>query len=197
MKDNNTDIIICLVGESGSGKSTIAELLEKEGYNYIESYTTRKPRYKGERGHIFLDSINDRNDIDILDNGYYPKENVIAYTCYKDEHYYATKEQYKNKGTSIYIVEVKGVNELRSEIDDAEILVLYLKADEQVRKGRMIKRYIDVNGNTSNNYLIAEQKAQERIVHDKENFQIIPCDYVIDANMLISEVLKSIKTIIE
>ena len=29
------DKIICLVGESGSGKSTIAELLEKEGYNYI------------------------------------------------------------------------------------------------------------------------------------------------------------------
>ncbi len=53
MQDNNTDIIICLVGESGSGKSTIAELLEKEGYNYIKSYTTRKPRYKGERGHIF------------------------------------------------------------------------------------------------------------------------------------------------
>lgn len=28
------DKIICLVGESGSGKSTIAELLEKDGYNY-------------------------------------------------------------------------------------------------------------------------------------------------------------------
>lgn len=61
----------------------------------------------------------------------------------------------------------------------------------------MIKRYIDVNGNTSKNYLIAERKAQERIIHDKENFQIIPCDYVIDTNMPITEVLKSIKTIIE
>lgn len=197
MQDNNTDIIICLVGESGSGKSTIAELLEKEGYNYIKSYTTRKPRYKGERGHIFLNSINDRNDIDILDDGYYPKENVIAYACYKDEHYYATKEQYRNKGTSIYIVEVKGVNELKSEIDDAEILVLYLKADEKIRRGRMIKRYIDVNGHSDSNYLMAQREAQERIIHDKENFQIIPCDYVIDANMQISEVLKSIKTIIE
>jgi Guanylate kinase len=46
--------IICISGESGSGKTTIAELLEKRGYNYIESYTTRPMRFQDEEGHIFV-----------------------------------------------------------------------------------------------------------------------------------------------
>lgn len=49
------DKLILLVGPSGSGKTTIAKELEKEGYNIIHSYTTRKPREPNEWGHTFVD----------------------------------------------------------------------------------------------------------------------------------------------
>lgn len=47
--------IYLIVGPSGSGKTTIAnELKATYGYKAVESYTTRPPRYEGERGHIFV-----------------------------------------------------------------------------------------------------------------------------------------------
>ena len=43
------------VGKSASGKTTTADLLEKRyGHKQVYSYCTRKPRYEGEIGHIFI-----------------------------------------------------------------------------------------------------------------------------------------------
>lgn len=45
--------IFLIVGPSGSGKSTIVEqLVETMNLKQIESYTTRKPRSRHEKGHI-------------------------------------------------------------------------------------------------------------------------------------------------
>ena len=182
------DKIICLVGESGSGKSAIAEILEKEGYNYIQSYTTRPKRYEDERGHIFLDSLPDK-DFEIYDN------NVIADTYFNGFDYWSTKEQYQGKGNSVYVVDVAGIKELRERITDAEIFVIYLKTDTQTRINRMYERQ---------GFKIIESippevynKVQDRINHDKQVFKIIPCDYVVDGNGDIKEVLKDVMSIID
>lgn len=189
------DKIVCLLGESGSGKSTVAELLEKEGYNYIESYTTRKPRYEHEKGHIFTDlmhyyAYNDLNE-------------VIAVTDFQGNKYWAIKDQYQGKGTSIYVIDPTGVKSLKENIEDAEIVVIYLKCDSNRRYSRMLDREAK---NIGTNDILSKgpkiivdkitTKVVERLNHDVKAFRIIQCDYVVDANNSIQTVLKDVKKII-
>lgn len=186
------DRIVCLVGESGSGKTTIAEELEKKGYNYIQSYTTRPQRYEGEKGHIFVDCLPKEHFyvIDCIDNEVFPSNNVIAYTEIKKHHYWALKSQYKNKGISIYVIDPRGIKDLRDRLwndnieGEVDILGIYLKADEKIRLDRVSKEY-------------ESEKAAERLARDKGKFDVIDCNYVVDANRDISEVLKDVIEIIE
>lgn len=189
------DKIICLVGESGSGKTTIAELLEKEGFNYIQSYTTRKPRYPNEKGHIFIDNIEDSSDFDMWDSVYYPKKNVIAYTYFDGHHYWATKEQYKNKGTSIYVIDPDGVNLLKEKVKDAKLITIYLKADTEVRIHRMLQRQDRFLVQTQ--YYNVYKKILERVFNDVDKFNIINCNYVVNANKDKYKVLSDIKSILD
>lgn len=170
------DTIICLAGESGSGKTTIAELLENEGYNYIESYTTRPPRFQGERGHVFVEEMVFKQDI-------VRNANTIAYTFFNNHHYWAIRDQYQGKGTSVYIIDVPGIQTLKEKVKDATIVVIYLKVDKENRYNRMIlERGI--------------YEAKERIDHDHNNFKVIDCDYVVDANGTIEETLDLIKQVL-
>ncbi len=161
------DKIICIVGESGSGKSTIAERLEKEGYNYIQSYTTRKKRYDGEKGHIFVDTATYHEFASREDE-------VIAYTYFNSNHYWATREQYRNKGVSIYVIDPIGVDKIKKEIEDAKIIVLYIKTDKDIRIDRMCLR-------KHNRLNVVDEDILQRVEHDSRVFNIIKCDYVIDA----------------
>lgn len=201
-----SDKIICLVGESGSGKSTIAELLEKDGYNYIQSYTTRKPRRKREKGHIFVRNVptmaTDDGEGDF--NREIDKRDMIAYTFYNGNHYWATKEQYKNKGTSVYVIDPAGIKYLKERVTDAEIVIIYLKCDECKRLVRIINRNynkVTHSGISVNEHrrivTTIKHKAKERLFNDREAFKIVQCDYVVDANRPVKEVLKDIKDIIK
>lgn len=171
------DKIICLVGESGSGKTTICKALEKEGYNVIKSYTTREPRTTNEYVHIFLDDMKDFNEA--------TKEGMIAYTYFDGAHYLATKEQYQNKGVSLYTIDVQGIETLKRIVKDAEILVIYLKTDVSIRYDRLFDRYKDGD------------KAINRIEHDTEAFKLIECNYVVDTNRALEEVLVDIRGVIK
>ena len=72
--------LFLFVGRSASGKTTIADMLAKEhGYKQVESYTTRKPRFDGERGHIFVSEEEFKN-----------LGELAAYTYYNDNHYGTT-----------------------------------------------------------------------------------------------------------
>jgi guanylate kinase len=179
------DKIICLVGESGSGKTTVAEILQDQyGINVINSYTTRPRRYAGERGHIFV-GIDDMPTL----------EEMIAYTFFDNHHYWATKEQYQGKEITLYVIDVAGVKELKEKVKDAEIIAIYLKCDRNVRRDRMFKRIRDKNldAETTNAEL---GKAWDRLEHDKEAFKLIKCDYIVDANGSIEEVVSMVRGII-
>ncbi|MDP4147583.1 MAG: AAA family ATPase [Bacillota bacterium] len=184
------DKIICLVGESGSGKTTLCKELEKEGYNIIKSYTTRKPRYAGEYGHTFVDK----------DDKVYSKmhdvflNKSIAYTFYDNEHYWATKEQYENKSVSIYVIDPYGVAQLRESVKDAEIIVIYLRCSRQERYNRMKNRQIFYEGK---NRKFAMNEAMSRILHDELKFNSIKCDYAVNADRNIRDILADIRRIIE
>lgn len=166
------DKIICLVGESGSGKTTLCKELEKKGYNIIKSYTTRKARNKNEYGHIFIDKMENIN-----------KENLIAYTYFDNEHYFATKKQYQGKGSSIYVIDPAGVKYLKEKVDNAKILTIYIKCDKEIRLLRMLKER-------------EPKSVKNRLINDKEAFRIIQCDYCVDGNREVDEVLKDVIHII-
>lgn len=200
----NKDKIICLVGASGSGKTTIAKELEKLGYNIIHSYTTREPREENEWGHIFIPKLEDMKVNYINHSGMsvlniegkeqdgetpyiYYNSNVIAFKeVYEGLYYWATKQQYQNKGISIYVVDPDGAGQVKENAKDAEVVTVYLQCDKETRQLRMLRRKgIESVG-----------EVQERIKKDKEIFKVCKCDYVVDANNDVEEVLQDVVAII-
>ncbi|MEM4385412.1 MAG: hypothetical protein QXD03_02555 [Candidatus Anstonellales archaeon] len=174
------DILICILGESGSGKSTIIELIKNErGYNYIKSYTTRKPRHNNDDTHIFVDR-------DKLDESIFTSKDILAFTEFDGEYYWAMKEQFRGKGVSLYIVDVKGYKDvLDNTITDGVVVVgIYLKVDKEVRVDRMVKER-------------GLERALSRIKHDSDKFNVVPCNYVVDANRPILDVYRDVLDIID
>ena len=123
--------LFLFVGRSSSGKTTIANTLEeKHGYKQVESYTTRKPRYDGETGHIFVT----KEEFDALGE-------LAAYTFYNNNHYGTTFEQLSK--CDIYVVDIPGVETLLQKLkdDSRPICILYFDASVYNRILRMIDRH--------------------------------------------------------
>ena len=101
-------VIIAIIGESGTGKTMIANYIENEhGIGMIESYTTRPPRYIGERGHIFISE----EQYDRLN-----KEDMIAYTTFGDYRYCCLKQDIK--AINSYIIDEIGLQYLEDNFKD-------------------------------------------------------------------------------
>lgn len=122
---------LCLfVGRSASGKTTIANMLaEKHGYKQVESYTTRKPRFENEPGHVFV------SEEDFKSLG-----DLAAYTLYNGNHYGTTFEQLNE--CDIYVIDVPGLKSLLTKLkdDDRLICVFYFDASVYNRILRMLDR---------------------------------------------------------
>lgn len=176
----NRDKIICLVGASGSGKTTIAKELEGKGYNIIHSYTTRQEREPGEWGHIFIKKA--------IGHEIKMNKNMIAFKNLYDYEYWATKGQYQGKGTSIYVVDPEGANQVHKNVKDVKVITIFLSADDNVRMLRMLE-----DGRNNDDILV-------RLIKDKKIFKNVKTDYVIDyvidANREIEEILKDILEVI-
>ena len=122
--------LFLFVGRSASGKTTIANMLaEKYGYNQVESYTTRKPRFDGEPGHIFVSEEEFKN-----------LGELAAYTYYNNNHYGTTFEQLNE--SDIYVIDVPGVESLLQKLqnDARPICVIYFNASVYNRILHMIDR---------------------------------------------------------
>jgi guanylate kinase len=123
-----TKPLFLFCGKSASGKTTMANMLaEKHGYVQIESYTTRKPRFDGEPGHIFV-SKDEFNSLGEL----------AAYTNYNGSDYGTTFEQIED--SDIYVVDVPGIESLLSKLKDNKrpICIIYFKTSTYNRVLRMI-----------------------------------------------------------
>ena len=193
------DYLFCLVGPSGSGKTTIAyELQEKHGYNVIESYTTRPPRYEGEKGHVFVDDgIEDAWNWFPWLGGKALPGNVIAYNNYNGYEYWATREQYQDKGVSLYVVDVPGAEMLKKTVKDAEIVVIALWADDETLWWRLAEREGYYKQRDFDGLDKVTGKINTRFKNDIETFAVIPCDYAVNANKDIDTVTKRLRSIIQ
>jgi len=200
------DIIYCLVGPSGSGKTTLAKALE-EDYNIILSYTTRPPRSEHEWGHTFVekDSVtftDDHTFVTINEGEVTSGHDVVAHKEIYGHDYWATKDQYHGKGKSVYVIDPAGVDILKKNVQDAELVVIYLACDTSVCENRMFDRA----GELKDGDPIAEKlekainttrKIKERVNHDKEVFRICKADWVVNANGEFDEVLTLVRAAME
>lgn len=159
------NILILLVGKSGSGKSTFQqELVNKWGFRYVQSYTTRPKRYDNETGHIFVT----KDEFDAI-------ENKVAYTKFNGYEYCATKEQLDE--CNIYIIDPKGIKNLKQNYDNKFLFVVYLDANEYNCTQRMLMRGDEV------------EKVEERIKHDRKAFKNVKFNCVLNANKAIDNIL--------
>lgn len=123
------NVLYLLIGKSASGKSTIANILEeKYGLNQVRSYTTRKPRYDGEDGHIFVDT-----------DAFEKLGKLAAYTFYNNNHYGVTYEQLEQ--CSVYVIDPAGTEALLKNLNGSRpIRIIYFEAAVSVRINRMVER---------------------------------------------------------
>lgn len=182
------DKIICLVGASGSGKTTLAKELEKKGYNIIHSYTTREPREPGEWGHIFIKKA--------IGHEIKMNKNMIAFKNLYDYEYWATKDQYQGKGTSIYVVDPEGEKQVHENVKDAEVITIFLMVDRENRYNRLHKRK-NLSGSELINLPNKIDNIWGRLNADEEIFKTCKCDYVVDGNNSLINVLWNVIEIIK
>lgn len=187
------DRLICLMGPSGSGKTTIAKVLHKAfGMNIIQSYTTRKPRNQNEFGHTFIDM---ENYLKMKSEG--AEKEMISFTVYGEDIYFALKEQFYGKGDSIYIIDPVGFKNIRKDFFmDTRIITIFVYLDKKEREERLIEEYRH-NIMTRNNASLYGEII-ERLDRDKEKYNFIEApDYFIyneqsdKTAQLIYEVLRS------
>lgn len=133
--------IITITGPSGAGKDTVARMLsEMTGYKLLCSYTTR-PRREGEvdgREHWFV------NECNVL------PEFRLAYTKFGGYEYWTSIAQLRNM--SIYVIDEKGLKEMRNNFPHLKAVSIYVDASEKTRLSRGV--------------------SEERIARDKDREQI-------------------------
>ena len=151
--------ILLLVGKSASGKTTLAEDLEKQcGLKSIQSYTTRPPRYDGEKGHTFITE----NEFDKLTD-------ILAYAETNGYRYAVTKQMFEDEQCSVYVIDNTGVEYLKEHYKgNREWYVAYVTAPLMQRFNRMMIRQNDI------------EFAVSRIEHDAVEFRNVDYDIKVE-----------------
>ena len=122
------DTLFCIAGPSGVGKTTVVDLLEKEGYKVISSYTDRPMRYPNETGHHFLTAA----EFDRLPP-------LVAYTEYSGHRYGTTQQQIDEN--DLYVIDIEGIRTLKNSYrGEKKIKVIALTADDNILRARMFAR---------------------------------------------------------
>lgn len=127
-------MIVLIVGDSGSGKSTIVKYVEKnmDNVNIVKSYTTRPKRNKYDNDHTFIKSV------DEIDG------DIVASTEIDGYFYGASENQFKKNKINLYIVDDKGVVDVKNYFKNKNILTVHInRLNIEVpidRKNRKIKK---------------------------------------------------------
>jgi guanylate kinase len=177
-----TKPLLLFVGKSSSGKTTIANILEKEhGYKQVQSYTTRKPRYEGEIGHIF-----------VTEKEFNKLGRLAAYTLYNGHKYGTTFKQIDK--CDIYVIDVPGVETLLKNYKTGRpIYIIYFDVSVYNRINRMIERG-DHDGAIISRLLEDEKEDWLRGLRDvvSRSGQSNAWVYVVDANEAPDNVIEQI-----
>ncbi len=155
--------MILILGRSGSGKDTVAKFIEKHyRKRVLKSYTNRPKRHPSENTHVFLD----KEELDQI-HGRVCQTEINGYL------YFATKIQMLTN--DVYVIDPNGMRELLSNMPDMRFNVIYVKADNETRKERILKRL-----NNEEIYQAREQseawqftKFEEEINNGKYNVDVI------------------------
>lgn len=178
----NNNPLYLFVGKSASGKTTIANMLEADGYTQVSSYTTRPPRYESEIGHTF-----------VSDEEYDKLENIVASTLYNGYRYCTTLEQLQK--VDIYVVDIEGVRTLmeNSELLNRPISIILFEANVYSRIQRMLDRDDSDTQIISRLLVDEEYNWFERLKEVVDNKIRI---YSVNANMDLNDVYLKVKDII-
>jgi len=153
--------VFLFIGESGSGKSTIVNMLnERQPYifNVVKSYTTREKRDENDNDHIFIKNKDELKD-----------ETIVAETEIEGNYYASTESQFSKDKLNLYIVDVKGIEDVKKFFKDEYVIVIQL---------------------VRNDIVIDEDRANREINTTYEN-----CDYHIN-NINIENTYKEIHKVI-
>lgn len=172
--------LFLIVAPSGTGKTTLADMLEEKcGLKQIASYTTRKPRYEGEKGHTFISD----EEFDAL-------EDIVAFTDYNNHRYCATASQLDK--AQVYVVDIPGVESmLKLYKSNRTIRIFYLSASVHTKITRMKMRGDSdskILDRIHNDHEFNWLEELEKVVGDDERAKII----FIDANKDKNEVFKDV-----
>ena len=166
--------VFLLVGHSGSGKTEIAKWFADNGYDVLQSYTTRPQRYENEYGHLFC-TVEEYEQFNA--NG-----EIVAYSLFDGNHYFSTREQIYT--TDCYVVDSDGINDLKSKVTDIEFVTIYIQVYEDERVSRMLAR-----GDS-------EEKVKSRLIVDALKFIDLTFDYAV-SNKDLKKALKIIENIVK
>lgn len=171
----NCSPLFCLVGPSGCGKTSIANCLEIKGLIPVESYTTRAPRFKDEKGHTFIT----QEEFENLRGG------MISTTHFSECDYGITPDLLNQ--SDIFVVDPVGIKELKAKYDERPVVVIAYDCSENTCRKRMLER-----GDSDKNI-------DMRIENDRKMFHNFTelADITISAEDDFSQVLKNTLDIIK
>lgn len=170
MQDNNITYLV--LGKSGSGKDTLVDILcDRYNYKRVISYTTRPKRNEQDK-HIFIN----KEDVQKY------KENIVAYTIFKNHQYFCTKQQIEE--AQLYIVDWAGINYLKRKMPDSKFKVIYINVSLFTRCMRMLKRGDGLF------------KAIGRLINDHFEFKDIKYNFTVN-NISLNDTVEKINYYIE
>lgn len=121
---------LIIIGRSGSGKDTVANILAKDGMKQLLSVTTRPKRSANENTHVFVSEEEAKQ-----------MTSRIAETVINGYQYFATRQQFDE--CDIYVIDPIGLRSLCNRCPDVDLNVIYIYADQDIRKERAIQRAED------------------------------------------------------
>lgn len=157
--------VLLITGESGVGKTTFAKYLkENYGYNIVHSYTTRPKRDENDNDHIFI-SHNTAKEM------MKKTKEIVAHTKINGEHYFTTVYDFKLGKPNAYIVDGKGISDVKKNCSNWDITILKMTTNENHAPKERLKRDVIVPEDYECD-LILERKVVHKYYLHKKNIRV-------------------------